>query len=182
MNWLNTTERYGSLSIALHWLMLVLLAAVYTCIELSDAFPKGSALREGLKTWHYTLGLSVFVLVWLRLAVRLAGPSPQIQPEPPRWQRNAATLTHVALYALMVGLPLIGWLVLSARGRAIPFFGLELPTLVGENRELGRFFKEIHEVAATTGYFLVGAHAAAALLHHYVVRDDTLRRMLPKRS
>ncbi len=181
MNWLNTTERYGSVSIALHWVMLALLVAVYACINLSEAFPKGSELREALKAWHYTLGLSVFALVWLRLAARLAGRAPRTPPEAPRWQRAAATLVHVALYILMIGLPLVGWLILSARGRPIPFFGLQLPALVGESRALGKLFKEIHEVGGNAGYFLVGAHAAAALFHHYVVRDDTLRRMLPGR-
>jgi cytochrome b561 len=181
MNWLNTTERYGSVSIALHWVMLALLVAVYACINLSDAFPKGSEPREALKAWHYTLGLSVFALVWLRLAARLPGQAPRIPPETPRWQATAATLVHVALYVLMIGLPLVGWLILSARGRPIPLFGLQLPALVNESRALGKLFKEVHEVGGNAGYFLVGAHAAAALFHHYVDRDDTLRRMLPAR-
>jgi cytochrome b561 len=182
MNWRNSTERYGSLSIGLHWLMLALFAAVYACVELHELFPKGSDLREALLSWHYSLGLSVFVLVWLRLAANLAGTAPRIEPAPPRWQQLAAKFVHLALYLLMVGLPLIGWLVLSARGKPIPFFGLHLPALVGEGKTLGKFFKEIHEIAGTLGYFLIGLHAAAALFHHYIVRDSTLSRMLPKRD
>jgi cytochrome b561 len=176
----NTTDRYGSLTIGLHWLMLLLLVAVYACINLSDAFPKGSELRDGLKTWHYTLGLCVFVLAGLRLAVNLTDRAPAIEPDPPEWQRVSARVVHVALYALMIGLPLIGWLLLSARGRPIPFFALELPALIGADRTLGRTIKDVHEAVATAGYFLIGMHAVAALFHHYVAGDDTLRRMLPK--
>jgi len=181
MNLRNNTEHYALLPVALHWSMLVLLAAVYACMELSEFFPKGSDPREALKTWHYTLGLSVFVLVWLRIAVHLGSAVPRIEPAPPKWQQVSAKLVHAALYMLMVGLPIVGWLILSARGRPIPFFGMQLPALIGESRALGRVFKEMHEIAGTVGYLLVALHAAAALFHHYVARDNTLRRMLPRR-
>ena len=84
MSWKNTEIRYGSLSIGMHWLMLLLFVAVYGTIELRELFEKGSDLREALKTWHFMLGMLVFVLVWLRLAARLSGPTPAIQPTPPR--------------------------------------------------------------------------------------------------
>lgn len=182
MSWRNSTTRYGSLSIALHWLMLLLIAAVYACIELREIFPKGSDPREALKAWHFMLGLSVLVLASLRVAVHMSGPVPRIVPEPPRWQALLAKLMHLALYALMIGMPLGGWLILSAEGKPIPFFGLSLPALVGESKGLAELTKELHETAGTAGYFLIGLHAAAALFHHYVVRDDTLRRMLPRRG
>jgi cytochrome b561 len=180
MNWQNNSVRYGSLSIGLHWLMFALIAAVYACIELHGLFPKGSDLREALKTWHFMLGLSVFFLVILRLLVHFAsGPAPRIEPPAARWQELLATAVHYALYALMLGLPLAGWLVLSLAGKPIPFFGLQLPALVAENKDLAKQIKEIHETAGTVGYFLIGLHAFAALIHHYVLRDNTLRRMLP---
>ncbi len=182
MNWKNTATRYGSLSIGIHWLMLLLFIAVYASINLRELYPKGSDPREALKTWHFMLGMLVFVLVWLRLAARLSGPTPGIQPEPPRWQQLSANLLHLALYLLMIGMPLTGWLLLSASGKPIPFFGLELPALVGENKGLAEQLKEIHEVAGTAGYYLIGLHAAAALYHHYIVRDNTLIRMLPERK
>lgn len=181
MNWRNSTERYGALSIGLHWLMLVLVAAVYACIELHETFPKGSDLREALKTWHFMLGLSVFALVWLRLAARLLGPAPRIEPDPPRWQTSLARLVHLGLYAFMIGMPLAGWLMLSAEGKPVPFFGLQLPALIGESKPLAELIEEIHEAGGTVGYVLIGLHAAAALFHHYVARDNTLRRMLPTR-
>jgi cytochrome b561 len=172
-------DRYTALSIALHWLMLLLIAAVYACIELRELFPKGSDPREALKAWHFMLGLLVFVLAWVRLAAHLAGPVPAIVPQPSRWVSLSGKLMHVALYVLMIGLPVAGWLILSASAKPVPFFGLQLPALVGENKALAEVFKEIHETGGTVGYFLIGLHAAAALFHHYVVRDNTLRRMLP---
>lgn len=179
MNWKNNSLRYGSLSIGLHWLMFVLIAAVYACIEFRVMFPKGSDPREALKMWHFMLGLSVLLLTCLRLLVRfVSGPKPPIEPPTSRWQALLATAVHYALYGLMLGLPLAGWLVLSLGGKPIPFFGLELPALVAENKDLSKWLKEIHETAGTVGYFLIGLHAAAALFHHYVLRDNTLSRML----
>jgi cytochrome b561 len=174
-------NRYGPLSIGLHWVMLVLLVAVYICMEISDAFPKGSDMRNGLKTWHYMLGLSVFVLAWLRLAVNLLNRAPAVDPAPPLWQSRLARLVQAGLYLLMIVMPLAGWLILSARGQPIPFFGLQLPALMAENKDAAGWIKEIHEVGATAGYFLVGLHALAALYHHYLLRDNTLVRMLPGR-
>jgi len=182
MTWRNTSERYGSLSIGIHWLMLLLLAAVYACIELREFFPKGSDPREALKTWHFMLGLSVFVLVWLRLVLHAIGPTPRIEPEAPKLQALAAKLMHLALYALMIGLPLAGWLLLSAAGKPIPFFGLRLPALIAENKGLAETIKEVHETGGTIGYIIIGLHAFAALFHHYWVGDNTLRRMLPSQN
>jgi len=79
----------------------------------------------------------------------------------------------------MIGMPLAGWLLLSAEGKPIPFFGLELPALIEQNRDLAHLIEEIHETGGTVGYFLVGIHAAAALFHHYVLQDNTLLRILP---
>jgi len=182
MNWRNTVSRYGSLSVGLHWLMLLLIASVYACIELRGNFPKGSDMREGLKTWHFMLGLSILVLVLVRLAARFIGTVPRIEPAPPKWQSLFAKLMHIALYALMIGMPLLGWLTLSAEGKLVPFFGLQLPSLVGESKSIAGWAKELHETGGTVGYFLIGLHAATALFHHYVVRDNTLRRMLPSRD
>lgn len=183
MNWKNTTDRYGSLSIGMHWLMLLLLVAVYACIELRELYPRGSDLREGLKTWHFMLGLCVLALVALRLAIRfMAGVTPSIRPAPPAWQQHLAALMHLALYTFLFAMPLLGWLTLSASGKPIPFFGLQLPALLGTDKALAGSLKEIHETIGTIGYYLVSLHAAAALIHHYVNRDDTLRRMLPRRG
>ena len=181
VNKLDQATRYAPVAIGLHWLMLFLIATVYAAMEFRGIFPKGSALRDDMKTWHYMLGLSVLVLVVLRLLIRLTHSEPPIQPAPPPWQNALAKLVHLALYALMIGLPVAGWLTLSAKGDLIPFFGLQLPPLIAASKANAQWIKEIHEVGATIGYFLIGLHAAAALFHHYYVRDNTLLRMLPTR-
>ncbi len=180
MNETRTPVRYGRLSISLHWLMVLLIAAVYATIELRGNFPKGSETRDLLKQWHFMLGLSVFALVWLRLLARWLRPAP-LAVASAKWEQQLAKLAHLALYGLMIGLPLLGWLTLSAAGKPIPFFGLELPALLSPDKGLAGDIKEIHETVAELGYWLIGLHAAAALFHHYVRRDDVLRRMLPQR-
>lgn len=174
-----TGPRYGALTIGLHWLMLVLIVAVYACIELRELFPKGSDPRELLKTWHFMLGLAVLGLALLRLVVNVAGTTPPIDPEPPQYQKLLAKLMHFALYALMLGMPLAGWLLLSAAGKPIPFFGLQLPALIAESKSTAALIKEVHETVGNVGYLLIGLHALAAVYHHHFVRDDTLRRILP---
>jgi len=176
----NTLQRYGSMQITLHWAMLLLLAAVYACIELRGYFPKGSDTREALKTWHFALGLTVLALATVRVVIQLLGPSPRIIPVPPRWQSITGKVVHIALYAFMLGMPIVGWLLLSAQAKVIPFFGLELPGLIPANSNVAEQLKEIHEAIGTLGYVLIGIHAAAALTHHYFVRDNTLRRILPR--
>lgn len=182
MSWKNSAARYGSLSGGLHWLMLLLFIAVYACVELHEEFAKGSATRAALLSWHFMLGILVFLLVWPRIAARFSGPTPDISPAPPAMQQMASKLLHLALYAFMIVMPLLGWAVLSAGGKHIPFFGLELPPLMEENKALAKTLKEVHETIGNVGYFLIGVHAVAALYHHFIVRDDTLLRMLPARK
>jgi cytochrome b561 len=179
---LRTNDRYNSLSIGAHWLTLALLVAVYALIELRGIFPKGSDPHEAMKAWHFMLGLTVFGLVGLRLVLRLVFRAPPIAPLPPAWQRWLATAMYVALYVFLITMPLLGWLTLSADGKPIPFFGLQLPALIGPDKALAENLEEIHETIGTIGYYLVGLHATAALFHHYFVRDDTLRRMSPWRT
>ncbi|MBH0063050.1 cytochrome b [Pseudoalteromonas sp. NZS71] len=183
MNLKNTTDHYNKLSIALHWLMLLLMIAVYACIELRVFFDKGTDTREAFKMWHFMLGLSVLFIVCIRLVVRFkSGPKPLITPTPPNWQETVAKIMHLGLYVLMLAMPIAGWLILSFAGKPIPFFGLELPALVAKNSDLAKQIKEIHETAGVVGYYLIGLHAAAALFHHYVVGDNTFKRMLFEKS
>jgi superoxide oxidase len=181
MNQNDPAPRYGSLLIGLHWLMLLLIAAVYASIELREMYPRGSAIREGMKTLHFTLGIAIFLLVWLRVYARLKGPSPAILPPPPRWQLTVAQATELAMYLLMIAMPLLGWLSLSAAGDPVSLFGLPLPRLIGADERLAAQLEEVHETIGKIGYGLIGLHALAALVHHYIQRDNTLKRMLPGR-
>ncbi len=165
---------YSRLSVALHWLMLLLLVAVYATILLREGYPRGSEIREALKAWHFSLGLTVFGLVWLRVIARRLGGVGHRPGGTAAW---AAALMHLALYGFMIAMPLLGWLTLSAEGVPVRLFGLGLPPLTGPNDGLAEQVQTIHTTLGAVGYWLVGLHAAAALFHHYVRRDGTLRRM-----
>jgi cytochrome b561 len=179
MSWKNTNQHYGTLSITLHWLMFLLMAAVYATIELRELFPKGSDPRETLKSLHFMLGLSVLLLVTLRIYAKVTSVTPIITPGLSPIQDYAAKLGHLALYGLMVAMPVLGWLMLSAAAKPIPFFGLELPALLAENKDLAKSLKEIHETIGVIGYYLIGIHVLAALYHHHIRKDNTLTRILP---
>lgn len=178
----SASGRYSSVSIALHWIMVLLFIGIYATIELRENFERGSDIREALKMWHFMLGLSVLALVLVRIAARLLSTKPAIIPSPPAWQLALSKLVHVFLYALMIGMPIGGWLILSGEGKAVPFFGLELPPLMPPNKDLAEQIEEIHETFGKIGYFLIGLHALAALFHHYALKDNTLLRMMPGRS
>lgn len=179
MTWKNTHLRYGKLSIALHWLMFLLMVAIYATIELRGLFPKGSSSRETMKALHFMLGLSVLVFVALRIYARANSHTPLITPGLSRAQEWASKLGHLALYGLMIAMPILGWLLLSAAGKPIPFFGVELPALISENKDLAESLEEIHETIGELGYYLIAIHVLAALYHHYIRKDNTLTRMLP---
>ena len=178
---MSQTTRYGGITIALHWLMAVLIVLGYAFILLREEFPKGSEPRALMKMLHFSIGLSLFALVWVRIAARLAGgPAPAITPAPPALQHKAAKLAHLALYGLMIGMPIGGALIVSFEGHALPWFGLfEIQLPIAENEGYAKIFEELHEIGGTIGYFLIGLHAVAGLYHHYFLRDDTMKRMLP---
>lgn len=182
MNTLSSPDRYSKLSIALHWLMLLVMIAVFATIELRTNFPRGSDIREGMKMWHFMLGLSILVLVLVRIVARLTTPAPAELPGEPAWRRLASKATHLALYALMLGMPLAGWTILSAEGEPIPFFGMELPPLVAPDKDFAHQVEELHELGGTIAYWLIGLHALAGLFHHYVLKDKVLLRMMPRRG
>lgn len=172
-----TAQRYAAPTIWLHWLMFLLMIAVYATIELREFFPKGSDPRETLKALHFMLGLSILFFMVLRIAARLQSPTPHIEPPLPAWQKWAAITLHMTLYVWMIAMPILGWLILSGEAKPIPFFGLELPPLMGPDKDLAHSLEEVHELLGTAGYWFIGIHATAALFHHYIAHDNTLTRM-----
>lgn len=178
----NSAACYSKPLVFLHWFTLILLIAVFGFIEARELFDKGTEMRELMKTLHYMLGLTVLLTVVLRLFFRLRSRVPAIEPAPHWFQRRAAQLVHLLLYALMIAMPVAGWFMLSAAGKPIPFYGLELPALMAENKELADTIKETHKTVGKFAYFLIAAHVLAGLYHHYVRRDNALLRMLPGKS
>jgi superoxide oxidase len=178
----NHSVRYSKPVVILHWLMLLLMVGVYGFIELKGIFAKGTPPRELMKTMHFMLGLTVFIFVLVRIYFRVNSITPDIVPAPNRFMQYVSTAMHLALYALMIAMPIAGWLILSAAGKPIPFYGLELPPLIAKNKDLAHSIKELHETAGSAGYFLIAGHALAGLYHHYIKRDNVLTRMLLSRS
>ncbi len=178
----STAATYSRGLITLHWIMVLLIAAVFAAIELKGYYPKGSETRAILTSLHMMLGITVLLLVLVRLAIRAKSPTPAIIPAPRVWQTALAHLTHLTLYAAMIGMPLLGWVMVSASGHEVPFYGLSLPPIVAEDKDLAHNLEEVHEFLGNVLYYVIGLHALAALSHHYVFRDNTLVRMLPHRS
>lgn len=172
--------RYSTPVIAMHWLTVLLVIAVYCLMEFKGIYPKDSPEREAMKMWHFTLGMTVFALTWLRLLLRARSKTPPITPPIPQWQRPLSMLTHGLLLAMLMFLPLTGWMMVNAFGNNVPFWGMELPPLAVADRAAGLRMKELHETIASLGYLLIGLHAIAALYHHHVMKDDTLQRMRPR--
>lgn len=177
----NTTQaRYTSLSIALHWFTVLLMVAIYVAIELHESLPRGHALRRPMEDWHIYLGVILLPIVIFRAVVILRSDIPAIVPAPPVWQHRITLAMKAYLYVLMIGNPILGWMMENAEGHVVTLFGLGLPSLVGESEALADVVSEAHEVLGVSGYFFIGLHAVAALYHHYLVKDNTLVRMLPR--
>lgn len=176
----NTPERYGAIPQILHWAVAVLVLVAWALGTFDDVLPRGAARAAGLAV-HMSAGLAVIALVVLRLLWRVGDP-----PPPPAetslgaWLERAGVLAHYALYVLLIAAPLAGIGVRFAGGEALPVFGLfDIASPWPADRAFTRIFKEMHEVLANGLVILAGLHMAAALFHHWVLRDDTLRRMLP---
>lgn len=176
------TTRYSTPMMALHWITVILVVAAYALMEFKGIFPKGSLERGLMKTIHFSVGGTILAVALLRLVLHFTSRIPAITPQPPRWQHRIGHLMHWILYAMLVVLPITGWLTLNGAGDTVHIWGLPLPDLMGPNKDLSRTLKDLHETIAAAGYWLVGLHALAALYHHYLVKDDTLRRMLPRGS
>ena len=165
---------YNTLLKCLHWGMFLLLVAVFASIELRVLFEKGTDARNAFKYWHFVLGLTVLALVAMRSAVRLKQAYPAVTPPLPLWQQRLSTNVHLLLYAVMIFMPLTGWLTLSAEGKDIPF---GLPALIAENESLAHNVEELHELIGKAAYFLIGLHIVSALYHQLIRKDNVLKRM-----
>ncbi|HEX5755941.1 MAG TPA: cytochrome b [Arenimonas sp.] len=177
----NDSEHWGAVSLALHWLTFVLIIGLAIVGLVMTELPN-SPLKISVYAWHKSFGLTVLGLTLLRLGWRLIGPVPAPVPMP-AWQRWAAAGTQGVMYVLLLAIPLSGWLYNSAAGFPLKWFGLfSLPKLSGYNPDLKHFAEETHETLFYLLALVILIHAAAALKHHYLDRDPTLRRMLAWRS
>ena len=176
----NTADRYGAIPQTLHWLTVALVLLAWLLGEFGDAFPKGPA-RAGALYAHNSAGLAVLAVLALRVLWRAVDtPPPPEKTMFGAWLDLAARLAHYALYALLIAAPVVGIVLQFARGDALPVFGLfEIASPWPADRAFARSVKGVHELLANALVILAALHAAAALMHHFVLRDRTLTRMLP---
>jgi cytochrome b561 len=178
----NTEHRYGFVAITLHWTMAALLIALLMLglymVSLPDA---GFDVRKiNLILIHKQLGILALALAAARMAWRISNPLPALVSTIPDWQKFVARFVHLLFYALMFALPITGWLMSSAAGIPVSFFGLfSLPDYLSYDDYLFKSFIAIHKWLAYGLIFLVLLHAGAALGHHFVLKDETLKKMLP---
>ncbi|MDH6154605.1 cytochrome b561 [Polynucleobacter sphagniphilus] len=169
--------RYNPISVAFHWLMAAIIVVTWSIAIVVSDMPLSPARITGY-SWHKWLGVTVFFLVILRLVWRATHPAPQLEIKMPVWQERAMQLTHFALYLLMMVIPLVGWLMSSAKGYTVNYFGLfELPDLLSKDKALGHQLKDLHEYLADILVALVCLHVLAALKHQFIDKDGLLSRM-----
>lgn len=173
-------QRYGVTAQGLHWLSALAVAIAWGLGLFGDEFPKGPP-RETAEFAHIVAGEAVFAMLVLRLVLRLIAPPPPAQPSAMgRVVDLAARLGHLALYALLLAVPAVGIATLFAGGEALSIFGIvDIPSPWVKDRAFKHSLEDIHEILAHSLMALVAVHAVAAIIHHRVYRDDTLKRMLP---
>jgi len=172
-------QRYTGVAIALHWLI----ATAILCTFLLGQYMTGLQLSPAklkLYSYHKWIGVTIFLLVLVRLAWRASHRPPPPPASMPGWQHKAAGIAHFFLYALTLSIPVSGWLMSSASGFQVVYLGqLPIPDLLAKNKALADQLKELHESLNWLMLLVVALHVAAALKHHLVDRDDVLWRMLP---
>ena len=175
----NTRARWGALAQLLHWLIAVLIGAQIALGLIGTALPLSMTKLVTLAR-HKSLGITILALVLVRLAWRALNPSPALPGALKPYERVLARGTHAGLYVLMIALPLTGWIMSSARGFPVSWFNLlQLPNLVGRSTTLYHAMVRVHVLLAIALGLILVLHIAAAIKHHVVLKDETLRRMLP---
>lgn len=175
----NTTQRYGSVAITLHWLMAIAILAMFGVGLWMSSL---GYLHEWYKTapqLHKSTGMILMGLLLLRLLWRLGNPPPPPAPSHKPWEIKAAALTHRLLYLLMFATMVAGYLISTADGRAIAVFNwFEVPALISDLPEQEDVAGEAHELLAWCLIALAALHVLAGLKHHFIDRDNTLKKML----
>ncbi|MBL8838521.1 MAG: cytochrome b [Alphaproteobacteria bacterium] len=181
MAWRNAETQYGRTARTFHWLVAAMLLGQFSLAFTMVAMPEGE-LQYKLTNLHESIGITILAITTARLIWRWIDPPPPPLPMPPL-MRLGSRIVHGALYAVLFAIPATGYLMTNALGFPVVLFGaLPLPDLVGLNRPFGFAVLAAHYWLGMALLVLFAAHAGAALLHHLVLRDGTLRRMLPRRS
>jgi cytochrome b561 len=173
----SAAPRYDRFALGLHWVMAILIVLAFVLALVVDAFPRSFA--PVIVETHKDLGVAILVLLVVRFLWRLTHTPPAQDASIGPLVQRASHLGHLALYALMVIVPVIGVFYAFWRGQGLHLGIVDIASPFAADRTVSRPLREVHEFAAYALMGLAGLHAAAALWHHYVKRDSTLRRMLP---
>ena len=175
-----TTQRFTPAQRRLHWLMAVLIAVAYLLIEQRGLFSRGSVERAAMVQGHFWTGLTIFVLACWRLVIRRRHGAPPVTPPLDRLNAIAAASLHAALYLFFLVQPMLGLATAWTDGKSvlIPFTKIALPALLAENTDLAHTLEDLHGTVGEVFYWVIGIHVLAALWHHMMRKDDTLKRML----
>ena len=175
-------KTWNAMARHLHWLMAVLLILQWAGGKIAHGMEK-SPLRLDMMLTHKSTGIVLLILVLLRLAWRLTHPPPDHPAGSRAWERWAATATHGLLYGLMLAMPLSGWIMNSAKDRALELYWLiPWPAITGPDKQLAEWAEETHEMLAMAFLVVLVIHLGAALRHHFFKRTDVLSRMLSGRG
>jgi cytochrome b561 len=174
-----TILRYTRTAMLLHWLVAALILGMFGLgIYMADLPLSPQKLK--LYSYHKWAGITVLLLALARLAWRIGHAPPPLPASQPQWQQLTAHAGHGLLYVLIFAAPLSGWMMSSALGFPVVWFGvLPLPDLIDKNKEIGELLKLVHRYLNYTFLVVVTGHALAAIKHQWLDRDGTLSRMLP---
>ena len=173
---------YTKTAKALHWLMAILFFGLLALGFYMHDLPL-SPEKLKLYSWHKWAGVTAFLLVWLRLFWRVTHRPPALPASMPKTMQLAAHAGHLMLYVLMIAIPLSGWLMSSAKGFQTVWFGvLPIPDLIGKHKETGDLLQTVHMGLNLLFVAVIAGHIGAALKHHFIDKDDILKRMLPNHA
>lgn len=173
-------KRYGALAQAFHWTTAILVVVAFAFGPGGSEQRVYSVARNFDREFHETLGLCVFALVTLRVLWRSFDTRPE-QLDIPRWMRVASKATHVCLYILLFALPTTAIFGAWLEGHPLTLLvGVEVASPIGRSHDLGATIATIHTWLGDAILWLAGAHALAALYHHFVLKDRVLLAMLPR--
>ena len=173
------TTHFSPWTRRLHWLVFVLVTVALILIYTHGWLPKGSAIRTQFKWVHKQLGMTILLLMLPRVIARWCGGHPPIVRPLSSWQERLAQLVQYLLYALLFAVPMLGIGNRLWSPDPWDFFGIPLPHVAVTDKIFSNQLRSIHETLGNALMYLAGAHAAAALAHHFMLRDSTLRGMLP---
>jgi cytochrome b561 len=176
-----SAARYSRGAIALHWIIALMIMLNFALAWISEDLPKED--RAVMLGNHKAIGITILALTVLRILWRLTHKAPPLVETLKAWEAALSKVTHALFYLLMLAIPIAGWGLSSAwgKGKPVSIFGLfDVPALpVGSDKPTVEMFGELHEVAATIMLVLLALHIGAAIKHHWIDKDGTLRRMVP---